>query len=155
MARLFALVLLAHAVLAVGSLISCLSAEGEDIRGLPRLAWVSVILFVPLLGPIGWLVAGRPDGGVARGPFGTAAPGASRRSVAPDDDPEFLRSLDTRRSRQDRDLFEKWERDLRRREEDLRRGQGDQPHRRTGDEIRGAGSDELRPRKNEEGQPEG
>lgn len=140
MARVFALLLLAHTVLAVGTLISCLSAESDEIRGLPRMAWVPVILLVPLLGPITWFVAGRPvpAGPARRWPFGTAIPGSPRRPVAPDDDTDFLRSLDTTRSREDRDLFERWERDLRRREDDLRRGQ----------------NDDLR-RQNEEGQPEG
>jgi hypothetical protein len=157
MARLFALVLLAHTVLAVGTLISCLSAESDEIRGLPRLAWVPVILLVPLVGPIAWFMAGRrvPDGTADRWPFGKAIPGSPRRPVAPDDDPDFLRSLDTTRSKEDRDLFEQWEKDLRRREDDLRRGSGEDPHRRTGDGNRSAESDELRPRKNEEGQPEG
>lgn len=164
MARLFALVLLAHTVLAVGTLISCLSAESDEIRGLPRLAWVPVILLVPLVGPIAWFMAGRrtPDATAGRRPFGKALPGSPRRPAAPDDDPDFLRSLDTTRSREDRDLFEQWEKDLRRREDDLRRGQGDHPRRGDGDDLRGGSADDLRRgngedvrRQNEEGQPEG
>lgn len=167
MARLFALVLLAHTVLAVAALIGCLSAEGEEIRTLPRLAWVPAILFVVLLGPIAWFVAGRPaPEGKGRWPLRTSWPKAGR-PAAPDDDPEFLRSLDTTRSREDRDLFEKWEKDLRREEdrrndagddrrrgEDGRRGTDDDRRRGTGDDPRRGTGDDLR-QQNEEGQPEG
>jgi hypothetical protein len=45
-----------------------------------------------------------------------------RRSVAPDDDPEFLRGLAASR-KQDETLLKDWEADLRRREEELRRRQ--------------------------------
>jgi hypothetical protein len=40
--------------------------------------------------------------------------------VAPDDNPEFLRSL-SEASKKDEDLLKDWEADLRRREEELRR----------------------------------
>jgi len=172
MARLFALVLLAHTVLAVAALIGCLSAEGEEIRSLPRLAWVPAILFVVLVGPIAWFVAGRPAATGGRWPL-QGWPRAAH-PMAPDDDPDFLQSLDTVRSREDRDLFEKWERDLRRREDelrnqagddsrrgddrrrgdDLRRGTNDDRRRGTGDDRRRGTGDDLR-QQNEEGQPEG
>lgn len=48
------------------------------------------------------------------------------RPVAPDDDPEFLRSIEERSRRQDSELFRRWEEDLRRREEDLRRREGEE-----------------------------
>jgi hypothetical protein len=40
--------------------------------------------------------------------------------MAPDDDPEFLRRV-ARSKREDEEMFTKWEADLRRREEELRR----------------------------------
>ena len=40
--------------------------------------------------------------------------------MAPDDNPEFLRSLDSG-AKEDRELFEQWEADLKRREDELRR----------------------------------
>jgi hypothetical protein len=178
MARLFALVLLAHTVLAVVALISCLSAESEEIRTLRRPVWVPTILFVVLLGPIAWFVAGRPaPAATQQWQLRTSWPKAAR-PVAPDDDPEFLQSLDTGRSQEDRDLFEKWERDLRHREEDRRNqagedgqqrpgddgqqrpggdgrgGTNDDRRRGTDDEHRRGTGDDLR-QQNEEGQPEG
>ncbi|MFJ9631965.1 PLD nuclease N-terminal domain-containing protein [Streptomyces sp. NPDC091280] len=69
--------------------VDCLNTPEEDVRGMPKLAWVFVILLFGevLVGPVAWLIAGRPR----RDPAGaTAAPG---RWVAPDDNPEFLKSL--------------------------------------------------------------
>ncbi|MCM0675396.1 PLD nuclease N-terminal domain-containing protein [Micromonospora phytophila] len=131
MARLYVLLFLAQIVLAVCALISCLSAEEGEIRALPRIAWVLIILFFPLLGSIAWFVAGRervpgrPAGGA---PKGRVLPTRERpRPVAPDDDPEFLRSIEERSRHQDQELFHRWEEDLRRREDDLRRRDGEPP----------------------------
>jgi hypothetical protein len=122
MARLYVLLFLAHTVLAVIALISCLSAEEGEIRTLPRFFWVLVIVLLPLVGPIAWFRAGRPVRDRAPGGWrGGGGLSEHRRPVAPDDDPEFLRSLDAGKSKRDRELFEKWEEDLRRREDEIRR----------------------------------
>jgi hypothetical protein len=122
----------ASVLLAALALISCLSIEDkQQIRGLPRYAWVIVILLLPLAGAIAWFRYGRPR------PAGRAKPGwrppggplepPQRR--APDDDPEFLRSLDDYTLRkEDEDLLRRWEEDLRRREEEQRhRDSGTEP----------------------------
>ncbi|NJP33785.1 PLD nuclease N-terminal domain-containing protein [Micromonospora thermarum] len=130
MARLYVLLFLAQIVLAVCALISCLSAEEGDIRALPRVAWVLIILFFPLVGSIAWFVAGRDRGAAATRtawPVGNGFAERKRRRVAPDDDPEFLRSIEERTRHQDEELFRRWEDDLRRREDDLRRREGDPP----------------------------
>lgn len=125
MVRLYALLFVIQIVLAVLALISCLSAEEGEIRGLPRLVWVLIILFFPLVGSIAWFLAGRPVDPARRS--GTWRPGGGfpererPRQVAPDDDPEFLRSLRAEQTRKDSELFERWEEDLRRREDELRR----------------------------------
>ncbi|GAB3971415.1 PLD nuclease N-terminal domain-containing protein [Plantactinospora veratri] len=133
MVRLYALLAIGQLILTVVALISCLSAEEDEIRALPRFAWVLIILFFPLVGSIAWFVAGRPvrterPGAGGRPAGGRPAGGRDRRPpLAPDDDPEFLRSLDDERSKRDRELFDNWERDLRRREEELRRRDGEPP----------------------------
>lgn len=119
MVRLYLLIFVVQIALAVIALISCLSAEEDEIRALPRLAWVLIILFFPLVGSIAWFLAGKP----ARAGGGIAEP--PRRPIAPDDDPDFLRKLNTDESRRDRELFEKWEDDLQRREDELRRKDSD------------------------------
>jgi hypothetical protein len=78
------------------ALISCLSVEDRrEIRGLPRWAWVLVILLVPLAGPIAWFALGRPRRKIV--PETGWRPPQPPRPKAPDDDPEFLRSLNKRR----------------------------------------------------------
>ncbi|MGI5145002.1 PLD nuclease N-terminal domain-containing protein [Plantactinospora sp. CA-294935] len=128
MVRLYALLAIGQLILAVVALISCLSAENDEIRALPRFAWVLIILFFPLVGSIAWFVAGRPVSPERPAAGGRPAGGPDRRPpLAPDDDPEFLRSLDEERSKRDRELLDSWERDLRRREEELRRRDSEPP----------------------------
>ena len=127
MARFSIVVFLAQLVLAVLALISCLSADEEDIRALPRLVWVLIILLFPIVGPVAWFLAGRPkaaaDSALPWRQGGTQPDTSRSRPVAPDDNPEFLRSLDNGADERakDRELFDRWEEDLKRREDELRR----------------------------------
>jgi hypothetical protein len=126
MGRLIPLLFLVEVALVAVALISCLSAEDDEIRTVPRFGWVLIILFFPLVGAVAWFAAGRPVPANAVTPqlgtglgtgFRAAArterPRPHRRPVAPDDDPDFLRSLDTDQARRDRELFKKWEDDFR------------------------------------------
>ncbi|MET7779674.1 MULTISPECIES: PLD nuclease N-terminal domain-containing protein [Streptomyces] len=108
--------------------IDCLNTPEEEVRGLPKVVWVIVILLFGevLVGPIAWLVAGK----VGRGPTRGVTPSEWHRDqrpqyVAPDDNPEFLNSLGTEpapsKNVKDEALLKDWEADLRRREEELRR----------------------------------
>ena len=96
-----ALLYLASLGVLVYSLIDCVQAENARVRNLPKVLWVIVIVFVPLVGPVAWLLGGRPvrDGGTPppwrRPPSGGPQPrpgGTPPRG--PDDDPDFLRQLD-------------------------------------------------------------
>ena len=128
MARLYLLLFAVQILLAIAALISCLSAEEGEINALPRIAWVLIILFFPLLGSIAWFAAGRISTSRAK----TWRPGAGfpererPRPVAPDDDPAFLRGIRDERVR-DEEMFAKWEEDLRRREEKIRKEQPPPP----------------------------
>jgi hypothetical protein len=77
--------------LTVYALFSCVQTRSEDVPYLPKLVWLVLIVFVPFAGPIVWLLmsrnAGRPERPVRRAP-------ASGRPVAPDDDPDFLATLE-------------------------------------------------------------
>src|SRR4029450_7276241 len=100
-------------VLLVLALISALSVD--RVRTMPRALWVLVILLIPLLGPVASFLLGRPvppprEGGPVRRP----AP----RPTSPDDDPEFLRSMNTEQSRRDQELLDELERELHNRDED-------------------------------------
>lgn len=120
----------ASVLLTALALISCFSIEDRSrIRHLPRYLWVLLIVLVPLVGAGAWFLAGRPapEGGHGPGwPIGGGFPQRPR-PKAPDDDPDFLRSLDEPSAISDEDerLLRQWEEDLRRREEDQRRGDAD------------------------------
>jgi hypothetical protein len=126
MGRLFPILFLADLALLVVALIDCLSADESDIRALPKVVWVFLILLFSPIGPIVWFVAGRPvpagqpAGKTWSSGSGSPEAGRPRRQLAPDDDPEFLRGLAKSR-RDDEELLRRWEADLRRREEELRR----------------------------------
>jgi hypothetical protein len=128
MVRLYMLLFAVEIVLGICALISCLSTEEREIRALPRIAWVLIILFFPLVGSIAWFVAGRAS--AAAPPAKTWRTGGGfpererPRPMAPDDDPEFLRSLNPPK---DRDVQRRSEEDLRRREEELRKRDGREP----------------------------
>ena len=66
------------------AVIDCVQTPRSQVRGLPKAAWLAVVVLLPVLGAVAWLVAGRPRSGLRR---------PVRRPVAPDDDPDFLRSL--------------------------------------------------------------
>ena len=131
MIRFYSLFVLLDLALVVIALISCLSADEGEIRALPRIAWVFIILLFSPVGPIVWFVAGRPPSAIrmSNGEMwrpGSGFPEKQRpvRSTAPDDDPEFLKNL-AAELRDDESMMKKWESDLKRREEELRRKQAE------------------------------
>jgi hypothetical protein len=112
MVRLFVLLAAVQLVLMTLALIGALSAD--RVRALPRWLWVLVILLIPLLGPLAYFGWGRPVPKTRKGrPSGRRA----ARPAAPDDDPEFLRSVDSEQSRRDRELLAQWERELEKNDE--------------------------------------
>jgi hypothetical protein len=85
--------------LVIYALIDCATTKKEDAKHLPKVAWIVLIVLFPLLGSLGWLLAGknrRPaaagGSGGGRG-FGSGGPGRRSTWVAPDDNPEFLKKL--------------------------------------------------------------
>jgi hypothetical protein len=69
--------------------VDCLNTPEEDVRGMPKVVWVIVILLFGevVVGPAAWLIAGK-----VRHPAGEAT-GVPGQWIAPDDNPEFLKSL--------------------------------------------------------------
>jgi hypothetical protein len=80
-------------VLSVYALFSCIQTPDEDVPHLPKLVWIVLIVFVPFVGPIVWLLMSRTQPGPAAGTV-RRSPAPGSRPVAPDDDPDFLKSLD-------------------------------------------------------------
>ncbi|MDX3226616.1 PLD nuclease N-terminal domain-containing protein [Streptomyces sp. ME19-01-6] len=111
--------------------IDCLNTPEEEVRHLPKVVWVIIVLLFGevLIGPVAWLVAGKNRTAVAGAGGGGSSPGPRQQWVAPDDNPEFLKSLREEDKKDDEELLKDWEADLRRREEELRRknneGSGD------------------------------
>jgi hypothetical protein len=106
-------------ILAIYALVDCIQTPAHEVRYLPKLGWIAVIVLIGLIGPVAWLVAGRQRDARAAGPPASwgGIPRPPRRAVAPDDDPDFLRSLGRgtppRRERRSLDPdLEAWERDL-------------------------------------------
>jgi len=102
--------------------IDCLNTPESQVRGLPKVIWVLIILLFGevLVGPVAWLVAGKTRRPVTGNGSTPAEWHRNHRWVAPDDNPEFLRSLKDE-NKQDEARLKDWEADLRRREEELRR----------------------------------
>jgi hypothetical protein len=94
---------LIEVVLLVYCLLNIITTPEPQIRNLPKLLWIVIVLALPLIGGIAWLVAGRPVGPAGRAgglPYkGNTGrfPEYDRpgRAVAqnPDDDEAFLRGL--------------------------------------------------------------
>ena len=82
-------------------------ARGQDIRNLPKVAWVVIVLLFPVLGSAAWFVLGRPQGAPRRAPGERATPqfpeydrpGRSA-AVDPEKDEEFLRQVRARAEEQ-------------------------------------------------------
>jgi hypothetical protein len=112
--------------LTIFALADCIQCENAQLRGLPKWAWIVLIVLLPWVGPLTWLLVGkdRESGAPSAfdplrgGPFrdgesgqpGSTGPRGSRgargsRPLAPDEDPEFLRKLDEdiRRERRERE----------------------------------------------------
>lgn len=72
--------------------IDCLNTPENEVRKLPKVVWVIIVLLFGevLLGPIAWFAVGRPRKTPSYGERGGSRGGGW---VAPDDNPEFLKSL--------------------------------------------------------------
>ncbi|WP_285728265.1 PLD nuclease N-terminal domain-containing protein [Psychromicrobium xiongbiense] len=84
--------------LLIYGLIDCLRSDADQVRSVPKAAWVLLILLLPVIGVVLWLILGRPR---YRSASTAARPTGYRPALrAPDDDEEFLRSLNVRREHQ-------------------------------------------------------
>jgi hypothetical protein len=76
------------------AVVDCIQTDDDQVRGLPKLLWLLLILLFPIVGSIAWFIAGRPQRGPAgRGPTGRGPTHRPPPPRGPDDDPDFLRRL--------------------------------------------------------------
>ncbi|MDT6986252.1 PLD nuclease N-terminal domain-containing protein [Streptomyces lusitanus] len=95
------LMFLVPLALSVYAFIDCISTNDDDIRHMPKPLWAILVLLFPLVGSISWLIAGKKRQPAGRSPWQA---GGGRQWVAPDDNPDFLKSLDEDTKREkDRD----------------------------------------------------
>ncbi|MGW3835211.1 PLD nuclease N-terminal domain-containing protein [Streptomyces microflavus] len=91
-----ALLFIVPLALTIYAFIDCLNTSEEDTKHLPKIAWVFIILLFWIVGPVVWLVAGKARRNAATG-TGTGPSswqrGRRQQWVAPDDNPDFLKSL--------------------------------------------------------------
>ncbi|MFF1922855.1 PLD nuclease N-terminal domain-containing protein [Streptomyces sp. NPDC058221] len=119
-----ALIYLLPLALTIYAFIDCLNTPEAEVKHLPKVGWVFIILLFWVVGPIVWLAAGKVRAASAGGPSGRRG-----RWVAPDDNPDFLNSLKDEKkdekkndeAKKDESHLEDWEADLRRREDELKR----------------------------------
>ena len=105
-------------------LIDAIQTPSDEVRNLPKVTWVVLIILVPFIGSVAWLAAGRPTARrQSAWAAGSGFPEYERprapRSYAPDDDPAFLAQL-RKVDDEHRDALRRWEEDLRQREGKMR-----------------------------------
>ncbi|CAM5663148.1 PLD nuclease N-terminal domain-containing protein [Streptomyces aurantiogriseus] len=89
------LMFLVPLALSVYAFIDCISTKDDDIRHMPKPLWAILVLLFPLVGSISWLIAGKKRSPAAEGWSGVRGSRTQQRQwVAPDDNPDFLKSLD-------------------------------------------------------------
>lgn len=105
-----AMLIIGGAALIVGltlyTFLDAVRTPAHEARTLPKWLWVLVTLLFPVVGPLMWLILGRPKAqpaaGAPRPGFGqrrgTPAPSVS----SPDDDEEYLRWLKAKAERERR-----------------------------------------------------
>ena len=117
-------------IVELGLLVYCVlnivTTPDSQVRNLPKLLWLVLVVILPLVGGIAWLVAGRPQGPARSMPYKGnhgVPPEYDRpgRAVAasPDDDEAFLRGLRERAEQQRRQAAAEEEAERKQREEEL------------------------------------
>lgn len=92
MARLFVIVPFLVVALDVFAVVDLAMIDPRRVRTLNKPVWVVIILLLPVIGALLWLLVGRERRDAA----------GQRRTVAPDDDPAFLRNLSAQEDQEER-----------------------------------------------------
>jgi hypothetical protein len=85
MLRIAVIALIIVTALTIYSIIDCSRTPESSIRALPKWAWLVIIIFVPGIGSVAWIIAGRPSG--------PGRPKKDKKIIPPDDNPDWLKKL--------------------------------------------------------------
>ncbi len=77
------LLLIAAVLLTIYCVVEVAQAKSYQVRSMPKWLWAFTVICVPVVGPVSWLILGRPVAGHAK----------PKPIQAPDDDEDFLRGL--------------------------------------------------------------
>lgn len=80
------IIVIAVVALTIFATVEVAQADPKHVRLMPRWLWAFAVIVVPVIGPLAWLILGRPL---------RPGPQDDYRNVPrpPDDDPDFLRGL--------------------------------------------------------------
>jgi hypothetical protein len=92
MVRLWIVLGVVAAFFYIYSVVDCALFDRSRVRGLPKPIWLLVIILFPIIGGILWFLIGR----------GRRRSQSALRTVAPDDDPAFLKQLAVDRDQEER-----------------------------------------------------
>lgn len=101
-------------------IIDVITTDEVEMRNLPKMVWLMIVVFLASIGSIAWLIAGRPQGKTfAIGGAGGATTQPADRYRADAVSQDIM--SDVVREREEAARLRMWEEQLRRREEELRR----------------------------------
>lgn len=81
--------------LIIYALLDCGRTDRSQVRGVPKPAWILLIIIFPVIGALLWLFLGKQ-----RRPSTSFGPVTPQPRQAPDDDAEYLKFLDARAKRE-------------------------------------------------------
>ena len=84
MSRLLVIVPLIVLALDVFAIVDVILIDQRRVRAVPKFVWIILIVLIPVVGVALWFFTGRES---------TTGGGSQLRTVAPDDDPSFLKNL--------------------------------------------------------------
>ncbi len=94
--------------LLVFAIVDILVIDGSRVRGIPKYAWIGIVVLLPLVGPLLWFLIGRErleprnHGRYADASGVSSAPSRRFGPIAPDDDPDFLGRLSREQQQEER-----------------------------------------------------
>jgi len=139
--RLYAVLFTVEICLLVYCVLNVITTPDHEVRNLPKMVWLLLVLFFPLVGGIAWLACGRPQrpqrslpykGNAGSVPAEYDRPGRAT-AWSPDDDAAYLRSLKERADAQRAQAELARKQELEREEQERARRRSPEPGRSTDD----------------------